>query len=76
MQKHKKSDSPKQTWKKTKPNAEKMTKQMTKISIQQPSEFAGKIFIMVVFGNVFGNELGNVLSSMGQSLSTRGYQHK
>ena len=39
---------------------------MTKINIQPPSEFAGKIFIMVVLGNVFGN----VLSSMGQSLST------
>ena len=52
--------------KKNKTKCRKMTKHMTKINMQQPSEFAGKIFIMIVFGNVFGN----VLSSMGQSLST------
>jgi hypothetical protein len=31
----------------TKPNEKNMTKNMTKLNIQQPSEFAGKIFTRV-----------------------------
>ena len=47
-QKNARNDGPKQTWQKNaKPNAEKMTKKTT-INIQQPSEFAGKIFIMLI----------------------------
>ena len=34
----------------TKPNDKTMTKKMTKINIQQPSEFAGKIFINLGHG--------------------------
>ena len=33
-----------------KSNDKKMTKKMTRINIQQPSEFAGKIFIKMTHG--------------------------
>ena len=49
LNKWQKNDTTKQEWQKMQNQMTKNDKKMTKINNQQPSEFAGKIFIMIVF---------------------------